>query len=356
MDMFNKTGAAKRVLGVMSGTSLDGIDYALVDFAEVNGHIHYNVIASQTYSYSKEWIKRLKEAENCSGERLLELHAAYGKLTGEWAHQFLIHFDTQAELIAMHGHTLFHQPEKGFTFQLGSGPAAAAASGLTVVYDFRSTDIAHRGQGAPLVPIGDKLLFPDAASCLNLGGFANISLESTGKRVAWDICAVNYVLNFLAQREGLAFDRDGTLARSGNLLPDLLERLNTLPKLLLPPPKSLSREWVEQEIFPLLSISYKTSDLLHTFVAHIVNQIAPVLNTVKSVLVTGGGAHNNYLIDQLRKHTSTSLELPDAQIINFKEAIIFALLGWLRLHHRTNALHTVTGAVRDSCCGSICLP
>jgi anhydro-N-acetylmuramic acid kinase len=353
---FNTIHQSKRILGVMSGTSMDGIDFALVDFTETDGQIHYAVLAAHTFPYPLEWINQLKEAERCSGARLAELHTAYGGLTGKMARDFLLQHNQQAELLCMHGHTIFHQPQKGFSFQLGSGAAAAVNAGIPVVSDFRSVDIAHGGQGAPLVPIGDQLLFPTAQSCLNLGGFANVSICKNDRYIAWDICAVNYVLNRLANREGLVFDRDGALARSGRLLPEVLQQINALPQFSMTPPKSLAREWVEQEVMPLLPDTLKTADLLHTFSHHIAMQIAAALDTSTAVLITGGGAHNRFLIELLRNYSSINITISDHLTVDFKEAIIFALLGWLRVRHRPNALQSVTGANQDSCGGAIYLP
>lgn len=344
------------MLGAMSGTSADGIDFALVELSGNETAVQHRVLAAETIGYSPQWLSWLKEAEQCSGVRLAELHSLYGQHTGQAAHDFLMRHGLQADVLAMHGHTIFHQPQRGFTFQLGSGAAAAAASQLITVCDFRSSDVAHGGQGAPLVPLGDRLLFPSAAACLNLGGFANISYETQAGRIAFDICAVNYVLNRLAQRLGKNFDEGGKMARSGTLLSTLLDQLESLHWFTLPPPKSLGREWVEAEIFPLLTDNYRAEDLLHTFTEHVSLQLSRICRDKGEVLITGGGAHNTYLLERCARNGFVQQLVPDTQTIDFKEAVVFALLGWLRLNHLPNALSSVTGAAKNSSGGAVYLP
>lgn len=345
-----------RVLGAMSGTSGDGIDLALVAFSGTPDQPQHEVLAAETVAYTALWPEWLREAEVCSGERLAELHAAYGAYTGAAARAFLERHALRADVLAMHGHTIFHRPDRGFTFQLGSGAAAAVAAGLVTVSDFRSTDVAHGGQGAPLVPIGDRLLFRQAAVCLNLGGFANVSYETPQGRVAYDVCAVNYVMNRLAARAGLVYDAGGQLAAAGKLLPEVLAHLQALPYFAQAPPKSLGREWVEAELMLLLPDTLAVNDLLHTFAEHAAMQLAAACRDRGPVLISGGGAHNTWLLNRCRALGLTEQVVPDAQTVDFKEAVIFALLGWLRLQVRPNALHSVTGARRDSCGGAIYIP
>ncbi|NQV03341.1 MAG: anhydro-N-acetylmuramic acid kinase, partial [Bacteroidia bacterium] len=265
--------------------------------------------------------------------------------------------------------------------QIGKGAAIAAETGLPVVCDFRSTDVALGGQGAPLVPIGDQLLFTDYHYCLNLGGFANISFVQEGKRIAYDICPANMVLNTLANQAGQAFDDNGNMARSGKILPGLLESLNHLSYYHQPAPKSLGKEWVESTINPLLdpliqhpaTLSLrgaeaarepkqerrgnKIQDLLHTFCEHIAIQAGnnTGINRVDKLLITGGGAMNSYLVERIRHYAAPQIILPDLQTIHFKEALIFAFLGLLRWRNEINILSSVTGAKRDSVGGAIYL-
>lgn len=340
----------------MSGTSLDGLDLCLACFREDAGRFDYLIEKAETYPYPAEWLGRLKFAEVSDGAELVRLHAAYGKYLGQQVNRFLadVAAEKKPELVASHGHTIFHRPDLGYTFQLGSGVALAAECGITVICDFRSGDVALGGQGAPLVPAGDKLLFGEYTYCLNLGGFANISFDADGKRLAFDICPVNYVLNRLAQREGKNYDENGALSAKGKLIPELLEQLNALPYYKKPLPKSLGREWVEETIFPLLAENYSTNDLLRTFTAHAVQQIAASSAGEGKMLVTGGGAHNTFFIDQLKANCKATLVIPGRQAIDFKEALVFAFLGLLRREGRVNILSSVTGAKRDSCGGTIC--
>lgn len=341
----------------MSGTSLDGLDLCLARFTEADGHFSYTIEAGETIPYPGEWLVRLKAAENCNGVELIKLHTAYGQFLGESSRAFLERHKQQDPLfIASHGHTIFHRPDLGYTFQLGSGASLAAAAKLPVVCDFRSTDVALGGQGAPLVPVGDQLLFGDYSYCLNLGGFANISFMQNGKRIACDIGAVNYVLNRLAKRAGKNYDPEGSIAASGTIIPALLDKLNALPFYKIAPPKSLGREWVESAIFPLLDSGNRVEDLLRTFTEHAAIQIGEFCREDGKMLVTGGGAHNHFFTGLLHTTCKATIVVPDAATVDFKEALIFAFLGWLRWQGKNNVLSSVTGASSDSCSGAIYCP
>jgi anhydro-N-acetylmuramic acid kinase len=337
------------ILGIMSGTSLDGVDLAICRLAR--NPDQYEIIRAETIAYSADWITKLKQAERCSGLELMQLHREYGKYLGHLAKQFI--GETKVDAIASHGHTIFHNPAKGLTFQIGCGAELAATSGITTVADFRITDVAHGGQGAPLVPAGDATLFSEYNYCLNLGGFINISFDEFAKRIAFDIAPMNYVLNRLAMREGKPFDENGKMAAAGTCIQSLLDKLNSLSYYSARAPKSLGREWVEKEIFPLLNENYNTSDLLHTFTLHAAEQTAKYLQQDGRVLITGGGAYNTFFIEELKKRSVAEIVIPESELINFKEALIFAWLGFLRLRNENNALSSVTGARRDSCGGAI---
>ena len=346
------------VLGLMSGTSLDGLDLALCSFELVSGGYSYKIIAAKTVEYSALWKKRLTEVKNASAEDFFALDAAYGKYLAEEVNTFLRAADTKANLIASHGHTVFHQPKSGFTTQLGSGATLAAQTGITTVCDFRSVDVALGGQGAPLVPIGDKLLFGNYQACLNIGGIANISFDdSKGERVAYDLCEANMLLNLLAERSGRPYDKGGEIARSGKIDQALLNSLNKLDYYKQKGAKSIGREWFEKNIEPLLSKSMAVNDLLTTGTEHIATIIAGELNSlkIKDLLVTGGGAFNTFLIEQLQSKTTCEIVIPKEEIVNFKEALIFAFLGYLRVNQKINTLRSVTGAHRDSIGGAIYL-
>ncbi len=341
-----------RILGLMSGTSLDGIDLALCDL-DADG---YRVVAAETLPYSAEWRQRLSTLEHASAYEYALANVELGHYMGKTIKTFLQRNNFTAEAIASHGHTIFHQPHLGLTTQIGDGDAIAAETGLPVVSNFRTLDVALGGQGAPLVPIGDELLFGQYDACLNLGGIANISYRN-GSRIAFDICPCNMALNALAARLGLDYDPDGSNARGGHLCDALLFRLNALPYYSQQPPKSLGKEWYVGEFRPVIEASdMPVYDLLCTVTHHIAGQIARVLQGqgIGTLLVTGGGAFNGYLIDSLRDMApQTTITVPDALTVNNKEAIIFALLGYLRLNGKVNTLASVTGARCDSIGGTL---
>lgn len=342
------------VIGAMSGTSLDGLDLAAVEFSLSNNKWKFSVIEAETLKYPKEWEEKLRSAHNLPGEHLMKLHSDYGRFIGQQANRFIKKHKLSPKLIASHGHTIFHQPENGFTFQAGNGASIAAETGITTISDFRTTDVALGGQGAPLVPVGDRLLFSEYESCLNLGGFANVSFEQNKKRIAFDICPVNIVLNYYAGKLGFEFDADGDLGKRGKVNDELLGKLNQLGFYEKNPPKSLGREWVENSFLPLTeSFGISVEDKLRTIYEHISMQIGGTAPESGKILVTGGGAFNSFLIERIRTHAKCSIELPSAQIINFKEAIIFAFLGLLRFRNEINCYASVTGAKKESSSGVI---
>ncbi|MFW5773358.1 MAG: anhydro-N-acetylmuramic acid kinase, partial [Tangfeifania sp.] len=215
--MNHRSGNKYKIIGIMSGTSLDGLDIAAVEFSYNNGNCDFQIIAAETGTYSHDWENRLRKSTELSGEKLIQLHTDYGRFLGKEIKRFIKRTGFVPELLASHGHTVFHQPEKGFTFQVGSGAHIAAETGITTIADFRTGDVALGGQGAPLVPVGDRLLFSQYESCLNLGGFANISFEKERKRMAFDICPANFILNNLARKLGKSFDESGELGRQGTI-------------------------------------------------------------------------------------------------------------------------------------------
>ncbi len=341
----------------MSGTSLDGLDIAFCSFEKQNNSWNYRIIQAETIDYEENWRKKLHSAHKLSHQKLLELHWEYGKYLGKIVQGFIQKCDIEVDLISSHGHTIFHQPENKFTFQLGDGNAIASQAGVPVVYDFRSGNVKMGGQGAPLVPIGDKLLFHQYKYCLNLGGFSNISSEVDGKRIAYDICPVNIALNYLAGLSGLPYDKDGRLAWRGITNKKLLSDLNDLPYYRKPYPKSIGREWFENDFKLLIkSTNIPQIDLLRTITEHIAIQIR--INTKqtkgKKILVTGGGAFNNFLIERISAINKNQIILPEKKLIGFKEALIFALLGTLRIRGEINCLASATGAYKDISAGIIC--
>lgn len=334
-------------VGVMSGTSMDGLDLALCYFSKKGTEWEFEIKGYKTVPYPKKLKDKLIQAPWFSGFDLTCLHKEYGKFIGRQVKKFMADKIQKEYLVACHGHTVFHQPERKITLQIGCGAEIAAKTGMTVISNFRDLDIALGGQGAPLVPLGDKVLFGEYNYALNLGGFANISYEFRKKYIAYDICPANIVLNALSAERMMPFDKGGELARSGKIIVDLFEQLEVLDFYGKKPPKSLGREWVESNIFPLLN-NYNSSpeDKLHTFTHHICSQINKCLSKSnnKTILATGGGALNEFLIETLREHTAHKIVIPDQKIINYKEALIFAFLGVLRYRNEINTLSSVTGA------------
>lgn len=357
------------VIGVMSGTSLDGLDMLHVRFEQdAAGRWRYFPAEASTLAYPPELYARLAAAMQADGLELAQLHADYGHFVGRALADFIQEHGLQPDFAAVHGHTVFHRPDRRMTLQIGDGAAMAAESGITIINNFRTTDVALGGQGAPLVPIGDELLFGDYTFCLNLGGIANISYhDAEGRRMAYDISPCNMALNHCVAREGFAYDKDGRLARNGRPVPGLKEKLDTLDFYTCQPPKSLGREWFEACFLPV-SVSFereKTEDILHTLVEHIAAKIAEVCRAARVIpknekktvmLVTGGGARNLYLRERIEALAGVELAQVDNKIIDYKEALIFAFLGVLRLERQPNCLQSVTGARRDSIGGAVYLP
>ncbi|MEI6682652.1 MAG: anhydro-N-acetylmuramic acid kinase [Bacteroidota bacterium] len=344
------------VIGLMSGTSLDGLDIACCGFTPGEDRWSFTIGCAETIPYTGQWKKILASIESGTALEFVTADTGYGHLLGRLAREFIGKHGIQPDFIASHGHTIFHQPEKGITCQIGCGAAIAAETGLRVICDFRSQDVALGGQGAPLVPIGDKLLFGDFTFCLNLGGFANISCDHADRRIAYDISPANIVLNHLARQAGYEYDPEGMMAKGGSINQPLLDIFNALPYYHLDFPKSLGKEWVIQHIHPLLTASkLPVNDLLATFCEHIAMQVARATQGKRgsSMLVTGGGAFNRFLVERIRHLCSPEIILPDNLTINYKEALIFAFLGLRRWRNEANCLRSVTGAATDSSSGAI---
>ncbi len=341
----------------MSGTSLDGIDLAHINFTIKDNKWRYEVLESETISYSQDWLNKLKVAVSFSREDLIELNEEYTELLGYIIKSFIAnHKIKNLDAVCSHGHTILHQPQNGFTLQIGNLPKIAEIIQEKVVCDFRVQDVKLSGQGAPLVPIGDRILFSEYDYCLNLGGFSNVSFEDNSKRIAFDISPVNTVLNFYANKLGLNYDDKGKIARSGNINSDLLKELNTLDYYKKPFPKSLGFEFVKEIVLPLIEKhSISIEDKMHTFTEHIALQTSLALpNKTGKILITGGGAYNDFLIERMQFHLpNIKIIIPDNKTLEFKEALIFALLGVLKLRNEINVLSSVTGAMKDHSSGII---
>lgn len=348
------------VVGAMSGTSLDGLDIAFCEFSVKDNELRaFSILDAHTFSYSEEE-KNMLSLMKASAQELAQADFAFGRKIGISVKAFLEERGLQADMVASHGHTIFHQPALGFTTQIGNGAAISAMIGLPVVSDFRSMDVALEGQGAPLVPIGDLLLFQEYHYCLNLGGIANISVKKEGSIFAYDICPANMPLNLLVNQIGLEFDRNGDIARSGKVHNELLAKLDSLTFYQQPFPKSLGKEWVDTEFLPLIeSFDIPLKDKLATVCEHIsiqiANEIAQSPSHNAKLLVTGGGAFNSHLVTLIQDKLRSKCEVvvPDKQLVNFKEALIFAFLGLLRVQNKPNALKSVTGAQADNIGGAL---
>lgn len=347
-------------LGAMSGTSLDGLDLCLAKFVQKQPTWEYQILASKTINYDKQTLDKLRNAHLLKAEELVKFHYDYGSWIGGHAKKLIDEINVVPNIIASHGHTVFHNPQNGYTLQIGKGSAISAITGIPCISDFRSTDICLGGQGAPLVPIGDELLFGNYDLCLNLGGIANISYKNknNSKRTAYDICPCNMVLNFLSNKLGKTYDKNGEMGKTGTTIPKLLDATNNIEYYNLPSPKSLSREWFEQNFIPLINNEeYKIESLLRTTYEHISAQIASVAKTTKgeNMLITGGGAHNKFLVELIRDKTSCNVFVPEQNIVDFKEALVFALLGVLHVTRQTSVLASATGAKHNSIGGCMYL-
>lgn len=349
----------------MSGSSLDGLDIVYVHIDETRGKWSFEIKAADCYTYDEVWSNKLKQAKELSVADFLKLHTAYGHYLGAQVKQFMDahELELKVDFLASHGHTIFHSPEEKTTFQLGDGSAIAAALAMPVISDLRAMDVALGGQGAPIVPVGDRLFFNEHNYLLNLGGIANVTVKTGSNNIAFDICACNQVLNYFAEKKGLKYDDAGNLAQSGMVNEKVLEQLNEIAYYHLLPPKSLANEFSAEEVIPVIEAAgLSPEDALATSVCHIAEQITnalkniPQQSTPTTMLVTGGGALNKHLIAVLQSLLAPeeiTLVVPDEQLIQYKEAVVMALIGALRWREEENVFASVTGAARDSVGGAL---
>ena len=346
-----------RVTGLMSGSSLDGVDLACCEFTREQEKWNFQILEAETTPYPAPLKEQLEMATSWEMERILELDLTLGRFFAELINEFHSGHGLAPDLIASHGHTILHEPVKGITFQAGHGETMARQTGITVVSDFRSGDVAQGGQGAPLVPIGDKLLFGGYDACLNLGGFANISFDNEQKvRIAYDVGPANMALNWIAGLKDLPYDEDGRMASLGIVHQDLLNQLNALDFFQMDPPKSLGKEWFTETFLPVITNTHLgVPDLMATVVEHLAKQLSAAVNDSKAraVLVTGGGALNQTLINRLKAYASPRIHIPELLLVQFKESVVFALLGLLRTLGEVNCLSSVTGGRSDLSAGTI---
>ena len=360
-----------RVIGLMSGSSLDGLDIVFAEYHETAGNWSFEIKATACYAYENDWEEKLRDAVNLSARDYQLLHTSYGALTGQLVNRFIdehqLHYRVQ--LIVSHGHTTFHMPAQKMTAQLGDGAAIAATTGINVVSDLRAMDIALGGQGAPIVPIGEKLLFPQNQFFLNLGGIANLSFHNhsvSGNVLAFDVCPANRVLNLLAAEAGKSFDDGGEMAKAGTVHEELLNKLNNLEYYKIAAPKSLANDFGTDTVYPLIKKhGISLNDALSTFTEHICLQISEAVKNARlsdaviaksNLLITGGGALNTFLVAQLGeklREQNIGIEIPDTAIIQYKEALIMGLIGVLRWREENNVLASVTGSTKDSIGGAV---
>ncbi|MEJ6754132.1 MAG: anhydro-N-acetylmuramic acid kinase [Flavobacteriales bacterium] len=345
------------VVGIMSGTSLDGLDvvWSKLSFDKT---WFYEIIDGKTYEYSTSWKNELSNAYKLQGKDLVVLDQKLGNYIGEKINDFLKEkkiVKNQIDLISSHGHTIFHEPENNLTKQIGNGAYICSTTNLITVSDFRTIDIAFGGQGAPLVPLGDQLLFENYKGCLNLGGIANVSFSLKEKRIAGDVNFANIISNYLSNKIGHEFDKDGELAKQGKLDQDLILKLEELDFYKKSFPKSLAIEDFNHWYKPLFD-DCKSSihDQLFTSGTHLCKTIKNILNfdIEDTLLITGGGAHNKFWINKLEELKIKAV-IPENKLVDFKEGLIFSLLGVLKLRNETNILSSVTGSSKDLSAGVI---
>lgn len=350
------------VIGIMSGSSMDGIDLAHCKITSDGGNYTYSIEECETYEYDEVWRLRLSQIRKADALAYSKTDVFYGHYIGHLVNKFVEKHNLKVDLVSSHGHTVFHYPEELITRQVGDGASISAICKLPVVTDFRSMDVAKKGQGAPLVAIGDQLFFNEYDFCLNLGGFANISGKIGEYRVSFDICPANILLNRVARDLNQEYDHNGEIASQGTINYKLLESLNAIDYYAMPFPKSLNRDWINNELWQIVKEGEKLTpqDKMKTFVDHIGVQISKSIDYLsskkpagKKVLVTGGGAFNTVLMDHIRTHSEAEFVVPDAKLVKFKEALIFALMGVLRVENKVNIIKTFTGAKSDSVSGCL---
>lgn len=355
-----------KVIGLMSGSSLDGLDIVFAELQEIAGKWNYEIVAADCIKYDEGWQNKFKHATEINAGDYQLLHTDYGRFIGLKTNEFIEanNLQLKVNLVSSHGHTTFHLPEKKMTHQLGEGAAIASVTRLPVVSDLRAMDIAFGGQGAPIVPLGEKLLFPDYNFFLNIGGIANLSVKRENEIIAFDVCAANRILNMLAGEKNLAYDDEGKLSATGEIHHELLEKLNSLEYYRTAYPKSLANSFGTDIVFPTIkSFEITTEDALATYTEHICIQIKNSLSSFQQeesqkLFITGGGAFNNFLIERLEKNMEEinfEIHIPGDDVVKYKEALIMALLGVLRWREQYTVLASVTGAVRNSIGGALWL-
>ena len=339
----------------MSGSSLDGVDLAIIDFYKKKNKWKFKLLEFNTISYDYNLKNELSVAHNLNLNQIKKLDSKYTFVLASLINNFLEKLKINIDFVSSHGHTILHQPEKGVTIQIGNNIDLSNLISKKLICDFRSQDVLFGGQGAPLVPVGDYHLFSEFDYTLNLGGFANITNLTNQFPRAHDVCAVNTVLNKLSNELNLDYDSEGRIAMNGNLIKDLKNELDNILFYKDKPPKSLGVEWLNRVVYPILNKykSFKIEDILYTYSIHISEVLSRELPEGKKILLSGGGSFNNFLIDNIVQKSKSIITIPNKEIINFKEAIIFAFIGVLKIRNEINCFKSVTGACKDHCSGII---
>jgi anhydro-N-acetylmuramic acid kinase len=350
-------------IGLMSGSSLDGLDICYVRFQNEDLTFNYEILQAECIEYTNVFRERLRNASSCSAFEFAKLHTELGKYFGVLTNDFIQKNKIEnLDFICSHGQTIFHQPNSGFTAQIGCGAQIAAQTKIKVVCDLRTSDVANAGQGAPIVPVAEQYLFPKYKVFLNIGGIANIAFHKEEKIIAYDVCAANTLLNYFAKQKGLDYDNDGHLARNGSVIADLLSDLNEIKFCKQPFPKSLGTEHITNEWIPLFDkYEYSTEDKIATAVEHIAMQVGQAIksqisNHKSEILITGGGALNTFLTERIQHHSNLKVVVPDILTIQYKEALAMAFIGLLRIMEIPNCLTSVTGAKKNVTGGAVYLP
>lgn len=345
----------KRIAGIMSGTSCDGLDIAVCEFYRIANQMEFKLLYLQTIPFPSGIYHDLHHAHQTIALEYFKIQHRFTSFVADSVNH--LPDIVKPDVISCHGHTVFHQPEIGITCQMLNGAELAVLTQRDVVCDFRTADVAASGQGAPLVPIGERDLFHEFDGFINLGGIANITVRQGDEMLAWDLTVCNMALNDMANKLQMAYDEDGKMAATGKIHNQLLHSLNNLPYVTANTPKSTGREWYQQEVLPLLSADINPVDVLSTLCEHIATIAGRAIrqHNIHRLMITGGGTHNRYLIRRIRHHCSANIYIPPADIINGKEAIIFGYLGYLRLQGLPNALGSVTGAKKDTISGAVYL-
>ena len=346
------------VIGLMSGTSIDGVDLVYVNFF-FNKYWSFKILKFKTYDYDKDWQNILKNLIDKDQNSIKLIDKNYTKLLSKYILRFIEEFSIKKiDFVSSHGHTALHDPSNSITYQIGNLKELTNYTGLKVICDFRVEDIKLGGQGAPLVPVGEKYIFPEYDTLINIGGFANITIKSNNNLIAYDICPVNIVFNHLSNLINLKYDDKGKISSSGKINLELFNHLQSIDYYKQVSPKSLGVEWVKEVIFPIINnfLEIPVEDLLNTFSKHFAFQIANNIKSSNKTLITGGGAYNDYLIQNIIDLTESEIIIPSSEIIEYKEALIFGFLGVLKDLNINNCYSSVTGAIKDHCSGNIFIP